>query len=101
MPSLDHLHAHALGSAAAAAAAGSRQAAFQALRPVCSELLQSRTSPAQLLQGLEALAAVLPDLDAAGLAGCWDYVMFPLLLVVDSIASLRAGEEKSPPFLLL
>ncbi|GAX83179.1 hypothetical protein CEUSTIGMA_g10605.t1 [Chlamydomonas eustigma] len=70
-----------------------RQATFQQLRPICSVLLQHRTSPEQLLSGLTNLHSQLGSIDAKGLKGCWDYVMFPLMLIVDSIGPIRSQHK--------
>ncbi|KAG1680797.1 hypothetical protein FOA52_008130 [Chlamydomonas sp. UWO 241] len=89
MPSVEGRNAQALERAAGERKAASRTAAFQALRPVCSELMMHRAVPAALQEGLSQLQSLLGSLDPEGLAAVWDYVMFPLLLIVDSIAPLR------------
>ena len=70
-------------------AAAHRQAAFQALRPVCSALLQHRMDAADLASKLAALQKILEQTETVGLSQCWDYVLFPLMLVVDSVAGTR------------
>ena len=75
-----------------AAAQHERQQAFQALRPVCAGLLQLRNSPDELRASLQQLEAVLSEVSPAGLLACWDYVSFPLLLLVDSVAQCRQGD---------
>lgn len=68
-----------------------RQAAFQALRPVTTRLLQLRTQPVQLHAQLRELQALLEGLPPEGLAGCWDYVMLPLSMLLDSVVPSRQG----------
>ena len=78
--------------------AARRHEVFQQLRPICSVLLQHRASPARLHEDLTALQHVLGAVEPGGLAGCWDYVMFPLMLVVDSVAPpRRAGMAGAKP----
>jgi len=71
------------------AAATRRHETFQQLRPVCSILLQHRSSSSHLHDGLTALLGLLRSSDPRGLSGCMDYVLFPLMLVIDSVAPLR------------
>jgi hypothetical protein len=77
-----------------AAAEAARRAAFQRLRPICAPLLQLRKQPAELRARLEALQEEVAGLDPSGLSGCWDYVTFPLLLAVDSIAASRRARQQ-------
>jgi hypothetical protein len=74
------------------AAQQERQQAFQALRPVCAGLLQLRSSPDELRASLQHLDGVLAQVSPAGLQACWDYVCFPLLLLVDSVQQCRQGD---------
>ena len=69
-----------------------RRLAFTRLQPVCSNLLQDRTSASTVLQHLDALRTTLEDVSDKGLRGCSEYVLFPLLLLVDSIAVSRLSE---------
>lgn len=69
--------------------AAARAAVFHTLRPLCAPLMQLRTNAAGLHQALTALQALLQITDPTGLQGCWDYVILPLLLMVDSIIPSR------------
>eukprot|EP00887_Chlorella_sp_A99_P000587 scaffold17.g587.t1 len=68
-----------------------RARAFAALQPICSVLLERREDAQELAQLLGALQAVIDALEPAGIQGCLDYALFPLLLAVDSIAAQRSG----------
>lgn len=74
-----------------------RTMVFQQLRPYTSQLLQSRGSPPRLQALLQRLKTVIKDADAAGLNchGCMDYILFPLMFGVDSIAVTRRPGECS------
>ena len=63
-----------------------RRAAFVRLQPICSRLLQDRTNASNVGESLDALKDALDDVSDRGLRGCQDYVLLPLLLIVDSIA---------------
>jgi hypothetical protein len=70
--------------------AAARQVVFQTLRPICSVLLQHRSSANDLHEALQKLQDVLGHAEpASGLLGCMDYVLFPLMMVVDSIVPAR------------
>lgn len=71
------------------AAAQQAAEAFQQLRPVCSQLLYRRNNPQQLQQALTALQHVLAEVPLKGLPRCFDYVTYPLLFMIDSIAATR------------
>ena len=73
-----------------------RRAAFVRLHPICSRLLQDRSSASNVLQSLDALKGALGGISNRGLRGCQDYVLFPLLLVVDSIAISRLPAGLDP-----
>ena len=45
-----------------------------------------------MLQHLNALKVTLEDVSDMGLRGCSEYVLFPLLLLVDSVAASRLSE---------
>lgn len=66
-----------------------RRAAFVRLQPICSKLLQDRINASTVLQSLDALRDALSSISSEGLRGCQDYVLFPLMLIVDSIAVTR------------
>ena len=73
-----------------------RRAAFVRLQPICSRLLQDRTNARNVGQSLDALRDALNSVSDRGLRGCQEYVLFPLLLIVDSIAvsALPAGSGR-------
>ena len=95
-----------------------RQETFRVLQPVCSVLLQQRADAKELaaaLRGKDAsgaclsgwlasasvasrccssgLEALLLGAQPAGLQACFDYVMFPLHLMLDSIAAARMRHQ--------
>ena len=78
-------------STAIPAAFDARKVVFQQLKPYTSQLLQLRDSPARLQTLLQRLEAAIKDADPAGLNsnGCMDYILFPLMFGVDSIAVTR------------
>lgn len=43
-----------------------------------------------------ALQGILSSADPGGLQGCWDYITFPLLLIVDSISALHLQRPPHP-----
>ncbi|CAL8470133.1 g9675 [Coccomyxa elongata] len=63
----------------------SRRVTFQQLQPICSCLLQHRSDARELSNALRDLNALLQTVDGVGLLGCSDYVLYPLLFIVDSI----------------
>ena len=71
-----------------------RQATFRQLRPRCAKLLPLRSSTTELATELKELRALLSSASPVGLAGCLEYILFPLLFIVDSICAVRGG---SPP----
>ena len=73
-------------------AAAAQRRAFVRLQPVCAPLLSLRGDPGALAAALERLEEVLPDVEPLGLAACLDYVLFPLMFIVDSAALLRAPQ---------
>ena len=66
-----------------------RQAAFQKLRPICAQLLPLRSSAGKLAKELDDLHAAIHSADPEGLASCLEYVLFPLLFLIDSICATR------------
>jgi hypothetical protein len=76
-----------------AAAPAARRAAFAALRPVCTRLLQLRGDAAAMRAALDDLRAAIVAAPPQGLAACWDYVTFPLFIALDSAASIRSQKE--------
>lgn len=67
------------------------QMAFRQLQPICTRILPLRESVTGLTAVLTQLKGMLHDVDAVGLKGCMDYVLYPLLYGIDSIALTRAG----------
>lgn len=67
-----------------------KRAVFQQLQPVCSKLLEQRHDAPSMVQQLNALSTALADVDKLGLRGCFDYVLFPILFLIDSILALRS-----------
>ena len=50
-----------------------------------------------MLRHLDALRTTLEDISDKGLRGCSEYVLFPLLLLVDSVAASRLSEGEMGP----
>lgn len=65
------------------------RAAFSRLKPVCAPLLLLRQDRAGLTSCLLQLRAALKSLDGPALQGCMDYVLYPLLLIIQSIPAAR------------
>ena len=81
------------------AAQAERQTAFAALRPLTTQLLVLREQPERLAPALAALRDALGPgsaLPAGGVAACWDYVAFPLLILVDAVLPTRQ-QQQGPP----
>ncbi|KAK9816315.1 hypothetical protein WJX74_010667 [Apatococcus lobatus] len=78
-----------------------RQAVFQRLRPICAQLLPLRSSAGRLARELDSLQVVICSANLEGLASCLEYVLFPLLFLVDSICAVRrrsgSGGASEPP----
>jgi hypothetical protein len=72
------------------AAAEAKARVFAQLKPLCSQLLFLRADPQQLQQKLVSLAAAATAADPVGLQACFDYVMYPLLFMLESVAGARA-----------
>lgn len=70
-------------------AAAATAAVFQTLKPCCSQLLPLRHDPQQLSSVLQQLLLILSAADPRGLSRCFDYVLFPLSYMLESIASSR------------
>ena len=49
-----------------------------------------------MLRHLDALRTTFEDVSDKGLRGCSEYVLFPLLLLVDSVAASRLSDEGRP-----
>jgi hypothetical protein len=73
------------------ATTSAKQAAFARLQPVCARLLPLRSDPGSLAAALGDLSRVLGEVEASALQGCVDYVLFPLLMLVDAVAAARAS----------
>ncbi|KAK9867939.1 hypothetical protein WJX84_006608 [Apatococcus fuscideae] len=78
-----------------------RQETFRQLRSTCAQLLPLRSSASKLTEILVLLLSQLDSAHPVGLAGCLDYVLFPLLFLADSICAVRGGSapggEAGPP----
>ena len=68
-----------------------RAAAFLALKPACTRLLPARADAQQMRAALAELAGVVGRVDPVGLRCCWDFTMFPLLIMAEAAADLRRG----------
>ena len=68
-----------------------RQATFRQVRPVCARLLPLRSCTTELATELKELRGLLASASPVGLAGCLEYILFPLLFIVDSICAVRGG----------
>ena len=73
------------------AADAARRTAFAALQPRTTALLQLRTQPKALATALRELTAEVQRQEPAGLAGCLEYTLLPLLFLVDSVVATRAA----------
>ncbi len=75
-----------------------RAETFQLLRPLTTRVLQlqqARAPPSELAATLQALQAAVQRADPRGLKACWDYLMFPLLLLLESVALARRPRASS------
>lgn len=69
---------------------------FQQLQPVCSQLLRHRADAESLGRDLQRLQHLLAAAEPVGLAGCMDYVLFPLMFGADSIVAKRKQGKYFP-----
>ena len=79
-----------------------KHAAFARLKPVCSALLELRQDVKGLAAKLSELLSILTTEDPQGLQACTDYVLFPLLMIVDAAVLSRGVASKCqffPPIL--
>eukprot|EP00882_Tetradesmus_deserticola_P016542 GHRQ01017673.1.p1 GENE.GHRQ01017673.1~~GHRQ01017673.1.p1 ORF type:complete len:218 (+),score=65.81 GHRQ01017673.1:816-1469(+) len=83
---MDTAIAQLLGGPAAAQA---KAKVFAQLKPLCSQLLFLRGQPEQLQRQLDSLAAAVTAVDPEGLRACFDYVTYPLLFMIESVAAAR------------
>ena len=79
-----------------------RAEVFATLRPLCAGLLQHRQDPAALYQALKSLQEALASADPVGLSACYDYTMFPLIIMLESVSTAQAAAAtaatgKQPP----
>jgi hypothetical protein len=75
------------------AADAARRTAFAALQPRTTALLQLRTQPKALAGALRELTAEVQQQEPAGMAGCLEYTLLPLLFLIDSVNATRAGSS--------
>lgn len=73
------------------AADAARRTAFAALQPRTTALLQLRTQPKALAAALCELTAEVQQQEPAGVAGCLEYTLLPLLFLIDSVVATRAA----------
>ena len=66
-----------------------QKATFTRIQPFTSRLLYLREDATSLATCLDDLHATLLSVDDGGLDACADYVLFPLLFIVDSIPGTR------------
>lgn len=66
-----------------------KHAAFARLKPVCSALLELRQDGKGLAAKLRELLSIVTTEDPQGLQACKDYVLFPLLMIVDAAVLSR------------
>ena len=66
-----------------------QKATFTRIQPFTSKLLYLREDATSLAACLNDLHATLLSVDDGGLDACADYVLFPLLFIVDSIPGTR------------
>ncbi|KAL4440079.1 hypothetical protein ABPG75_003080 [Micractinium tetrahymenae] len=92
---LDPLAADSQPAAVSASPDQDRQRAFALLQPICSMLLLQRAEPQRMAELLRALEAALQEAPQAGLQQCMDYVLFPLLMMLDAAAALRQARGSS------
>jgi hypothetical protein len=67
-----------------------RAEAFLQLRPLCANLLQHRQDPTALYKALQSLHEALVSVDSCGLTSCYDYTMFPLIIMLESVVAARS-----------
>jgi len=75
---------------AASAAAGE---VFQQLKPVCAQLMHLRSDPQRLTAALCALRGIIDGAQPLGLRRCFDYVMYPLLFMLDAAVAARSASH--------
>ena len=81
-----------------------KQQTFAILRPICSRLVDPALK-GNLAAPLEELRVTLRELDGTSLESCWDYVLYPLILILDksrapgeaSGVTHKAVQPKFPP----
>jgi hypothetical protein len=72
-----------------------RRTAFAALQPRTTALLQLRAQPKALAAALCELEAEVQRQEPAGVAGCLEYTLLPLLFLIDSVVATRATSPGS------
>jgi hypothetical protein len=71
-------------------------AAFQGIKAISSSLLQHRSDPSELSNQLLLLHTVMSEV-RSDLTPLRDYLLFPLMLILDSVHPSRAAENQDPP----
>lgn len=70
---------------------------FTTLQPICSTLLQARDNPEELSNLLSGLCVLLQEADPIGLQLCLDYLLFPLIMILDcSVATADRKRQAIP-----
>ncbi|KAF6264998.1 hypothetical protein COO60DRAFT_1187513 [Scenedesmus sp. NREL 46B-D3] len=77
------------------AAAEAKAQVFAQLKPICSQLLFLRGEPQLLQEKLDALALAVTAAHPTGLQACFDYVMYPLMFMLESVAAARTPASSS------
>ena len=60
-----------------------KQVTFARLRPLCCDLLRSEDNDKDTVRQLDRLAQALEQFEAEALLTCWDYLTFPMLMLLD------------------
>ena len=71
-------------------------AAFQRIKAISSSLLQHRSDPSELSNQLLLLHTVMSEV-RSDLIPLRDYLLFPLMLILDSVHPSRAAKNQDPP----
>ncbi|KAG0462237.1 hypothetical protein HPP92_020713 [Vanilla planifolia] len=69
------------------------ESVFSRLRPYCMELLDLTRNPRNNSSFLVEMADFLRRAPSAGLQPCFDYTLFPLLLLLDAAVQGRSGKK--------
>lgn len=78
-----------------------KRAAFAMVQPLCAAIMRCKDDAAQLSQHLHGLQQAVGQSPAAGLQACLDYILLPLVHLMDSIAATRTATGEAVSLLLL